>query len=85
MHALGPRRYQRLLGLAEAGWLPVALRDYSDVSYDRVPLDDIRSRGWHVDQEDADPAATPSGETILKVSIAAEFGLAQCPVVPRLE
>jgi hypothetical protein len=28
--------YQRLLGLAEGGWLPVVLSDYSDVSYDRI-------------------------------------------------
>jgi hypothetical protein len=45
--------YQRLLGLAEAGWFPVVLRDYSDVSYDRVSLDDVRPREWHVDQEEA--------------------------------
>ena len=44
--------YQRLLGLAEAGRLPVVLQDYGDVSYDRVPLDDVRPREWHVDQEE---------------------------------
>jgi hypothetical protein len=44
--------YQRLLGLAEAGWLPVVLRDYSDVSYDRVPLDDVRPREWYVAEEE---------------------------------
>src|SRR5262249_44202109 len=44
--------YQRLLGLAEAGWLPIVLRDYSDVSYDRIPLDDVRPKEWHVDHEE---------------------------------
>jgi hypothetical protein len=40
--------YQRLLGLAEAGWLPVVLRDYVEVVYDHVPLDEVRPREWQV-------------------------------------
>ena len=44
--------YQRLLGLAEAGWLPVVLRDYNPVSYDRVSLDDVRPKEWHVDKDE---------------------------------
>jgi hypothetical protein len=44
--------YQRLLWLAEAGWLPVVLRDYNPVSYDRVPLDDVRPKEWHVDKDE---------------------------------
>jgi hypothetical protein len=43
--------YQRLLGLAEAGWLPVVLRDYSEVSWDRIPLEDLRPREWRGGQE----------------------------------
>ena len=43
--------YQRLLGLAEAGWLPVVLRDYSEVSWDRIPLEDVRPREWRGGQE----------------------------------
>jgi hypothetical protein len=42
--------YQRLLGLAEAGWLPVVLRDYVEVVYDHIPLDDVRPREWQVPQ-----------------------------------
>jgi hypothetical protein len=34
--------YLRLLGLAEAGWLPIVLADYAPVVYDRIPLDDFR-------------------------------------------
>jgi hypothetical protein len=44
--------YQRLLGLAEAGWFPVVLRDYCEVSYDYIPLDDLRPRSWHAEQEE---------------------------------
>jgi hypothetical protein len=44
--------YQRLLGLAEAGWLPVVLRDYCEVSYDCIPLDDVRPGDWRADQEE---------------------------------
>jgi hypothetical protein len=40
--------YQRLLGLAEAGWLPVVLRNYVEVVYDRTSLDDVRPREWQV-------------------------------------
>jgi hypothetical protein len=38
--------FHRLLGLAEAGWLPVVLSDYSDISYDHIPLDDVRPKEW---------------------------------------
>jgi hypothetical protein len=34
--------YLRLLGLAEAGWLPIVLADYAPVVYDRIPLEDLR-------------------------------------------
>ena len=51
--------YQRLLGLAEAGWLPVVLRDDSEVSYDRVPLEDVRPKEWHVDQEETPSLPLP--------------------------
>ena len=44
--------YQRLLGLAEAGWLPVVLKDYHTVSYDCIPLEDLRPREWSAGQEE---------------------------------
>ena len=34
--------YLRLLGLAEAGWLPIVLADCAPVVYDRIPLSDFR-------------------------------------------
>jgi hypothetical protein len=34
--------YLRLLGLAEAGSLPIVLADYAPVVYDRIPLSDFR-------------------------------------------
>ena len=34
--------YLRLLGLAEAGWLPIVSADYAPVVYDRIPLGDFR-------------------------------------------
>jgi hypothetical protein len=34
--------YQRLLGLAEQGWIPVVLSDYNSVSFEQIPLDDLR-------------------------------------------
>ncbi len=40
--------------LTEASWLPVVLRDCSEVSYDRIPLDDVRPRA-------------PGGYTLLAV------------------
>jgi hypothetical protein len=43
--------YQRLLGLAEAGWLPIVLSDCSEVSYERIPLEDVRPEEWRVNQE----------------------------------
>lgn len=38
--------YERLLGLAEGGCLPVVISDYSAISYDRIPLDDMRPAEW---------------------------------------
>ena len=34
--------YLRLLGLAEAGWLPIVLADNAPVVYDRIPFSDFR-------------------------------------------
>jgi hypothetical protein len=45
--------YLRLLWFAEAGWLPVVLSDYGDVSSERVPLLDVRPKGWRRDKEEA--------------------------------
>lgn len=41
--------YQRLLSLAKGGWLPVVLADDEDVSWERVPLRDVRPQEWRVD------------------------------------
>jgi hypothetical protein len=38
--------YVRLLGLAEAGWLPCVIADCAPVLFDRVPLDDMRPAEW---------------------------------------
>jgi hypothetical protein len=55
--------YLRLLWLAKAGWLPVVLSDYSDVSYDRVPLQDVRPKEWPRDNEETPTLPLPpSGE-----------------------
>jgi hypothetical protein len=51
--------YQRLLGLAEAGWLPVVLRDYVEVVYDQIPLDDVRPREWQVPQGETPTLPNP--------------------------
>jgi hypothetical protein len=44
--------YQRLLGLAEAGWFLLVLQEYCEVSYDRIPLDDLRPIEWRADREE---------------------------------
>jgi hypothetical protein len=44
--------YQRLLGLAERGWLPVVLSDYNSVSYEQIPLDDLRPTEWKTSNEE---------------------------------
>jgi hypothetical protein len=44
--------YQRLLGLAEEGWLPVVISDYNPVSFDRIPLDDMRPAEWRRSNEE---------------------------------
>jgi hypothetical protein len=43
--------YQRLLSHTEVGWLPVVIQDYSEVSYDQIPLEDFRPRKRRADQE----------------------------------
>jgi hypothetical protein len=45
--------YLRLLGLAEAGWLPCVMSDYNPVAFDRVPLDDMRPAEWRRPSEEA--------------------------------
>ena len=44
--------YQRLLGLADRGWLPVVLSDYNSVSYEQIPLDDLRPTEWQTSNEE---------------------------------
>ena len=38
--------YQRLLGLAEAGWLAIVLSDFDSLSFDHIYLTDVRPREW---------------------------------------
>lgn len=38
--------FQRLLGLAERGFLPVVLWDAVDIPFDHVPLRDVRPSTW---------------------------------------
>ena len=45
--------YQRLLGLAEAGWLPVVFSDYNPPLPDRVRLDDFRPKEWRYNRGEA--------------------------------
>ena len=40
--------YQRLLGLAEGGWLPIVFSDYNPPLPDRVRLEDLRPKEWRV-------------------------------------
>jgi hypothetical protein len=55
--------YLRLLWLAEAGWLPVVLSDYGDVSSKLVPLQDVRPKEWARDNEEPPVLPLPpSGE-----------------------
>lgn len=51
--------FQRLLGLAEAHWLPAVLSDTSPVSYDRVPLIDVRP------MKHKDKVSTEAAEPVL--------------------
>ena len=44
--------YEQLLGLAEAGWLPIVLRDYGKVYRSHIPLDDHRPAEWRRDHEE---------------------------------
>jgi hypothetical protein len=53
--------HQRLLGLAEAGWLPIVLTDYNAVSFDRIPLDDFRPMEWRRPNEEIPNLPFPPG------------------------
>ena len=44
-------RYQRLLGPADRGWLPVVLSDYGSFSYKHVDLHDLRPAEWRTANE----------------------------------
>jgi len=56
--------YLHMYGLAEAGWLPVVLSDYADVTFDCVPLNDVRSRELNRDDDGEMPVLSmpPPGE-----------------------
>lgn len=43
--------YQRLLGLAERGWMPVVLADYSPSLRTKIPLQDLRPAEWQTENE----------------------------------
>lgn len=43
--------YQRLLGLAERGWMPVVLSDDSTSSYKKINLHDLRPEDWRTENE----------------------------------
>jgi len=38
--------YQRLLGLAERGWMPVVSSDYGSFSFSKIALEDHRAPEW---------------------------------------
>ena len=43
--------YQRLLGLADRGWMPVVLSDDDISSYTRINLHDLRPPEWRTENE----------------------------------
>jgi hypothetical protein len=43
--------YQRLLGLADRGWMPVVLSDDDTSSYKKINLHDLRPAGWRTANE----------------------------------
>jgi hypothetical protein len=47
--------YPRLLGLAEAGWLPVAMSDCEGVSHEQIVLNDLRPADWRHSLEEPLP------------------------------
>jgi hypothetical protein len=55
--------FQRLVGLAELGWLPVVLSDSAPVLFDHVPLLDVRTKQQQESNEEKQPTLTapPAG------------------------
>jgi hypothetical protein len=51
--------YQRLLGLAEQGWLPFVISDYTSISFERIPLHDVRPAEWRTSKEEAPSLPLP--------------------------
>jgi hypothetical protein len=51
--------YQRLLGVAEAGWFPFVLSDDTSVSFDHIPLSDMRPAGWRSEEMPVLPLPPP--------------------------
>jgi hypothetical protein len=43
--------YQRLLGLAEQGWMPVVLDDSSPFLRTKIPLQDVRPEEWRTEND----------------------------------
>jgi hypothetical protein len=43
---------QQLLGLAEAGWLPIVFSDYNSPLPDRVRLEDFRPKEWRAHEDE---------------------------------
>lgn len=51
--------YQRLLGLAEAGWMPVVLADHSPFLRTKIPLQDTRPDEWRTENDEKPTLPAP--------------------------
>jgi hypothetical protein len=51
--------YQRLLGLADRGWMPVVLSDDSTSSSKKINLHDLRPAEWRTENEKKPTLALP--------------------------
>ncbi len=54
--------YQRLLGLADRGWMPVVIHDGSDCSLKKINLFDLRPEDWKIANVNRRGVPTPIGE-----------------------
>lgn len=58
--------YQRLLGLAEQGWMPVVLADYSPFLRTKIPLQDLRPAEWRTENDQKPTLPLPPGGKLQK-------------------
>jgi hypothetical protein len=56
--------YQRLLGLADRGWLPVVISDDSISSLKKINLHDLRPEEWRTRDKDPPLPLPPSGKLL---------------------